>query len=198
MTLHPASPCLRATRIAAALMVSALSLCASVAQAADEGHFEVRTAYTELLDDGVYYLNADIDYGLSTAAIEALQSGVKLTVEVQVEVTRHRRAWFNSEVAALSQRSQLSYHAISRRYIVINYNTGEARTYASYAAAMAALGTISDLPVIDSALLSDSRYSIRMRVVIDPEDLPRPLNLVAFFFADWELVSEWYEWVLKS
>ena len=127
-----------------------------------------------------------------------MQSGVKLVVSVQIQVIRQRRAWFDSEVASLSQSYELAYHPLSRRYIVTNQTTGEPRTFSSYASSMAALGTISDFPVIDSQLLSDGRYAIRMRVVIDPVDLPRPLNLVAYFFSDWELVSEWYEWILKS
>lgn len=170
----------------------------AAAQPDEDGHFEVRTAYTELLDDGVYYLNADVDYGLSQAAIEALQGGVRLTVEVQVQVTRRRRAWFDATVAELEQRYQLSFHPLARRYVVANLTTGEQVSYLSYAAAMAALGTISDYPVIDSGLLGDGRHDVRMRVVIDPEDLPRPLNLFAYLFADWQLTSDWYEWMLKS
>jgi hypothetical protein len=198
MTLQHLQIGVRTKGIAVVLFALAISFSVRAAQAPEEGHFEVRTAYTELLDDGVYYLNADIDYGLSATAIEALQSGVKLTVGIQIEVTRQRRMWFDRSEATLDQRYQLSYHALSRRYIVTNKTTGEPSSFASYASAMAALGTISDFPVIDSALLSDGRYAIRMRVVIDPEDLPRPLNLVAYFFSDWELVSEWYEWILKS
>jgi Domain of unknown function (DUF4390) len=198
MTLHLPKLGVRMKSIAAMLFALAISFPAHAAPVPEEGHFEVRTAYTELLDDGVYYLNADIDYGLSIAAIEALQSGVRLTVGIQVEVTRQRRMWFDRSEATLDQRYKLSYHALSRRYIVTNQTTGEPRSFSSYASAMAALGTISDFPVIDSALLSGGRYSIRMRVVIDPDDLPRPLNLVAYFFSDWELVSEWYEWILKS
>src|SRR5215467_830927 len=50
----------------------------------DPGYFAVREARTEL-QDGVYYLDARIEYRLSSDARRALQSGVPLTIRVEVE-----------------------------------------------------------------------------------------------------------------
>lgn len=164
----------------------------------EEGHFEVRTAYTELID-GVYYLSADIDYGLSPAALDALRSGVELTIEVQVQVFRDRRMWWDAGVADVRHRYQLSFHPLSQRYVIRELDTSDAESFASYREAIERLGRISDLPVIDEAALEpDKRYDVRMRIAIDVEELPSPLKVFAFILSEWELTSDWYRWTLRS
>ena len=195
--------CARGRVSPARLAAVALALCVAIAQPVgaadqDEGRFDVRTAYTELIDS-VYYLNADIDYDLSASALEALRSGVTLTIEIQIEVARARRWLWKQTVAELRQRYHLSFHPLSERYLVRNVNTDDVQSFASYREAIGSLGRISVLPIIDSALLEPrGRYDIRMRVVIDVKELPSPLNVVAFLFSDWEIVSEWYRWTLRS
>jgi hypothetical protein len=73
----------------------------------DPGLFEVRSAAT-LLRDGVYFLNARIDYRLSSEAREALDSGVPLRIRLDVEFLNKRRFWFDNEDASLRQLYQLS------------------------------------------------------------------------------------------
>ncbi len=188
----------RAGRMACAGLLCALCLAPAWAADSDSGGFIVRTAYTELLD-GVYFLNADMDLGLSRDAIDALESGVPLTVEVQIEVIRHRSYIWDSTVATLTQRYQISFHALSRRYLVRNLNSGREESYESYRGAITALGHINDLPVIDASLLEKGeRYDIRMRAVLDIKDFPAPLQLIASLWSDWRLSSAWYRWVLQS
>src|SRR5262249_13180136 len=51
----------------------------------DPGYFEIREASTTL-KDGVYFLDALIEYRLSSEARSALQSGLPLTIRVEVEL----------------------------------------------------------------------------------------------------------------
>jgi hypothetical protein len=51
--------------------------------------FEVISASTRL-EGGVYRLSAQIEYRFSNPALEALQNGVPLTVELEMEVRRRR------------------------------------------------------------------------------------------------------------
>ncbi len=91
-----------------------------VVQAADDpGRFEVRSASVEL-DNGVYFLNARIEYRLSSDARDALKAGVPLNIRIDVEIMRSRRFWFDNTEAELRQRYALEYHALSERYIVMN------------------------------------------------------------------------------
>jgi len=162
----------------------------------DPGRFEIRSARTEL-DGGVYYLTAQIDYRLSTDAREALLSGVPLRIRLDVELIHPRRWWFDNNDAELRQLYQLEYQALSERYIVINVNSGDQSSFGSLFAALANLGRVEHLPLIDAAVLDPGRsYDVRLRAVLDVEQFPGPLRLLAFWRRDWSIGSEWYRWPL--
>ncbi len=172
---------------------------ASTARADDnQGGFVIRTAYTELLN-GVYYLNADVDLNMSQDALNALENGVPLTVEWQIEVIQHRSILWNKTAATLTERFQISYHPLTQRFIIKNLNSGEQQIFGSYRDAITSLGQVNDLPVIDASLLeANTRYTIRMRAVLDITNFPSPLKLIASWFKGWDLSSDWYAWVLAS
>ncbi len=176
------------------------TVCLAPAAHADnaQGGFVIRTAYTELLN-GVYYLNADVDLSMSQEALNALENGVPLTVEWQIEVIKHRSFMWDKTVATLTERFQISYHPLTRRFIIKNLNSGEQQNFVSYRDAITSLGQVNDLPVIDASLLEPhTRYTIRMRAVLDITDFPGPLKLIASWFKGWDLSSDWYAWVLAS
>ncbi len=183
---------------AAVVALCALCLAASsvAAQEEDPGRFEVRSASVEL-DEGIYFLNAWLEYRLSSGAREALESGVSLTIEIEVEFLRSRRFWFDDSEASLLQTYVLQYHALSERYLVLNSNTGEQSSFANLFSALNFLGRVNRLPLIDEALLQAGEpYEIRVRTSLSTEDFPGPLRLLTFWRRDWSLRSEWYEWPL--
>ena len=73
-----------------------------------EGYFEVRSAATEIVD-GVHRLNARLQLVLSSEALDALSSGVPLTIELQVEIIRVRRWYLDDLDARLAIRYELEY-----------------------------------------------------------------------------------------
>lgn len=166
-----------------------------VAEARAAG-FEVLAASTRL-ESGVYRLEAKIEYHFSNPALEALQNGVPLNVELDMEV-RRRRAWvWDETVYSLTQRFRLEYHTLSRQYLVSNLNSGERRGFSGRAAALKFMGQISDFPFLDQGLLaSNERYEAALRARLDIESLPAPLRLFAYLSDDWRLASEWYAWPL--
>ena len=164
----------------------------------DPGFFEVRSAMAELRD-GVFYLNAVISYRLSSEARDALHSGLPLGIRLDMEIIHPRRWWFDNENSALRQAYQLEYHALSERYIVLNVNSGDQASFGSLFAALEYLGRVDRLPLIDTAVLDDGRgYYMRLRAVLDEEQFPGPLRLLAFWRRDWSIASEWYRWPLRS
>lgn len=181
-------------RALAALTV--LVACLLPAIACAKGDFSVRSALA-YERDGVYYIDANIYYELNEAALEALQSGVALTFEVQIEVRRVRRWRPDSSVANLLQLYELQYHALSERYIVRNLNSGEQDNFLTLSAALQSLGDIDGLPLLDAALLRDRpSYEVRIKAVLDIRSFPGPLRLLSAFFGDWRLASKWYKWRL--
>ncbi len=174
------------------LLVAMLCL-APVVQADD---FPISNIQTENRD-GVYHLNADIDYRFSEEALQALSNGVPLTLQLSIEIDRMRKWWLNDEIASLEQRYSLQYHALSHQYLIRNLNSGAFYSYPHYPAAVRALGRLRDLPLLDGKLIKpNERYRVSMRVELDIEALPSPLRPVAYLTPAWRLRSDWYSWSL--
>ena len=162
-----------------------------------EGYFEVRSATTDVAE-GVHTLDARLQLVLSSEALAALESGVTLTIELQMQVIRVRR-WIVDDVEAeLAVRYELEYRPLSQRYIVENLNSGEQDSFATLYSALNSLGRVQGLPVIDDALLrADRTYRLRLRAMLNTQQYPATLRLLFFWRGQWQLQSEWFEWLLE-
>ena len=183
------------------IVAAGLVLLGSVALAQDPveraGYFEVRSAATELVG-GVHMLDARLQLVLSSEALKALNSGVPLTIELQMQVIRSRRFYLDALDAELAFRFELEYRPISQRYIVRNLNTGNQDSFATLYSALNNLGRVQQLPVIDESLLvADRDYRVRLRALLATEQYSAPLRLLFFWRDEWQLKSEWYEWKLE-
>ena len=184
-----------------ALIAACISLLGGIALAQDPveraGYFEVRSASTELAG-GVYMLDARLQLVLSSEALNALNSGVPLTIELQMQVIRSRRFYLDAVDAELAFRFELEYRPISQRYIVRNLNSGVQDSFATLYSALNNLGRVQSLPVIDESLLVPDRdYRARLRALLATEQYSAPLRLLFFWRDEWQLKSEWFEWKLE-
>ncbi len=162
-----------------------------------EGYFEVRSASTTLVA-GVHALDARLQLVLSNEALDALSSGVPLTIELQMQVIRARRMYFDAVDAELAIRYELEYRPLSQRYIVRNLNSGDQDSFATLYSALNNLGRVQGLPVIDDSLLVPERpYRFRLRAMLNTQQYPAPLRLLLFWRSEWQLQSEWIEWPLE-
>lgn len=191
----------KATAFFAALLIGAAAGTSLPALAQDtldrDGHFNVRSAST-ILNGGVLELDARLQLLLSKDANDALQSGVPLTIELELEVIRVRRFLPDDLGAVLHTRYELEYRPLSQRYIVRNLNSGEQESFATLYSALNNLGRIQGLPIIDEALLdADSNYRMRLRALLSIRQYPAPLRLLFFWRSEWQLASEWFEWRLE-
>jgi len=162
-----------------------------------EGYFEVRSATTEPIG-GVYTLDARLQLVLSSEALAALESGVTLTIELQLQVIRQRRWYLDNVEAELAVRYELEYRPLTQRYIVRNLNSGNQDSFATLYSALNSLGRVQGLPIIDDALLlPDKPYRVRLRAMLNTEQYPATLRLLFFWRGEWQLQSEWFEWPLE-
>lgn len=150
------------------------------------------------LSEQVYVMDARVDIDFSKRALEALNSGVPLTLRMDIQVQR-KRSWLPDEtIATLEQSYQLTYHALSTSYLVRNLNSGALYVYPSQESAVAALGEIRSFPLLDANLIApEARYELEMRIKLDIDSLPSPLKLIAYVFPDWYLSSKWSVWSLQ-
>ncbi len=163
------------------------------AQAAEA--FIIKSLETSL-HNGVYSFSTRIEYAFSNQARVALKNGVPLIILLNIKVEQKRWYW-NKDIAQLEQGYLLLYHALSRKFIIHNLNSGTQTDYSNLHDALHALGHIQNLPLIDAKLLRpDANYILRLRSQLDIESLPAPMRPLAYISSDWRLKSDWYTWPL--
>ena len=184
-------------RCAAWLALCFIATAAPVARAQDESKLTLRDVEVAL-DEDVYVLDAKVDLTLPEGARRAVESGLTLRLTYEITVDRVRRYLPDAGIAALEQRYEVSYHALSQRYLVKNLNTGEQQDFGSLQAALDRVGELHGLPVIDAALVSDGPvYEGRIRAVLKMNTAPDVFGWLLFWTDDWSAESDWKTWTLR-
>jgi len=162
-----------------------------------EGRFEIRSADLEL-KDGVYHLNARLDFPISDAVRRGLAQGVPLSLELDLIIKRVRQLLPNSSVAELTQRYHLQYNAVSARYILRNDNSGQQESLGTIDEAIEHLSEVHSLPALDKALIPrERRYEANVRAKLDFGTVPFTMRLLMFWVSDWHRESGWYAWTFQ-
>jgi hypothetical protein len=168
-----------------------LLLCflATIAGAAAPTESSLRIRSTQVtVDEDVYELDARLDLQLPQEARQAYQ----------IEISRVRRYMPDAGVASVEQRFELSYHALSQRYLVRNLNTGEQQDFGALDAALDRLGDVHGLPILDTALVTKGpTFEGRIRAVLDMNTAPDTFGWLLFWTDDWSAESEWHTWTLR-
>jgi len=156
------------------------------------------TGASIVLDDGVYELDARLAFEIPEDGRRAIEAGLTLHLNYEIEIARVRRYMPDDEVASLEQSYELSYHALSQRYLLRNLNTGEQHDFGALQAALDRLAEVRGLPLLDSSLLEPrSSYEFRVRGVVSLRTAPDTLSWLLFWTDDWSATSEWYAWTLR-
>ncbi len=175
-----------------------LLVCFSVTSAfAEDGRFEVHSAESRVVD-GIWLVDARFDLELSPKAKEALESGVALTLQMQFEVNRRRRFWLDRNIFQRSENIEIRYMSLSQRYLVNYVNTDKQVSFATLYSALRSLGQLRDFALIDVERVDPGKANLfSIRIVLDREKLPGPLQMLTFWRGDFSLESDWYRWKPK-
>ncbi len=166
------------------------------AHAQDEGRFEVRNAYVELVNDA-WLLDVRLDLALAEAARQAFAEGVPLVLKLEVEASVERRLFPDDDVVSFTRKWQISYDAISERFVVTEGRGGDHVSHATQEEALEALARISGIKVADTATLPASgRFGMRVRATVEIGDLPAAVQML-LFWKGWSRSTEWYEWKVR-
>src|SRR5262249_14234840 len=160
-----------------------------------DGVLEVRSAYVNI-DNGVFLLHARVEYPVSPAIRDALRDGVTLTFDLDTRIERERRLWFDATIVDLTLRRELSFHAVTGRYVVREERSGEQENFATLEDASDHLGRGEGWPILVDPQLDGGNYKVSVRAAVRRGHLPSSLRALMFWTNDWHRESEWYTWSL--
>lgn len=190
--------------LAAGLLLGLALPAPALAQDALDGVLAVESAFVSL-DRGVYELHARVRYPANEQTVAALRDGVSLTYELEAEVARARRWWFDEGITGLRLRRELSYHTVTERYVVRELQAAadagapgaEQASFATLDEALQSLGTVDGWPIlVASQVPVDGDYEVRVRAAVRRGRLTDALRVIVFWSDGWNRQSEWYAWSL--
>jgi hypothetical protein len=179
----------------ALLLCLLMPLATARAQGPLDGTFQVDAAYI-VLDHDVLELNARIHYPDNELIRSALQDGITVAFDVEVDIARPRRFWFNATVLDITLRRELTYHAVTGRYVVRNEASIQQQSFATLEEALEQLGHIDDLPVLVQSQLGPGPWQVAVRAGVRRGRMPAALRALMFWSDDWHRLSGWYTWML--
>lgn len=173
------------------LLAISLLLFMGLAQAASNS-LHIRSANLITYEDDVL-LNADAEINFSSEMEKAILKGFTFNFLVEFQLVLPRQYWFNDEVVTTTQQISLSYHALSRQYIVMRNE--QQRTFASLDAAIEDLSVIQDLKVFQKSDVEKGEpYQAVLLMRLDHKKLPKALQVEGYASKDWKMSSQRFEW----
>lgn len=143
-----------------------------------------------------YRLNADLEIDLNEKIEEAINKGVNVTFLYEFTLVKPRTLWFNKEITTASTHISVSYHALSRQYLVSQ--NGRQTSHEILSEAMIELVQLYDWKVLDKSMVNpDETYDATLNVKLDQSKLPKAIQVESIGSENWSMVSEPYEWVPK-
>lgn len=152
----------------------------------------IKSAELQPVDDA-YVLHANFEVNFSSAVEEALSKGIPLTFLIEFQVVSPRQYWFDHEIITTSTKVVLSYHALSRQYLVNRDNHQD--IFTSLQEAKDDIASLHDWLVLEKSLLKKGEaYNAALRIRLDQSQLPKPLQVEAMGSEHWNMVSQRFRW----
>jgi hypothetical protein len=160
------------------------------------GDFQVRSAFV-VVEHGVLQLSAHVEYPINDRIRGALRDGVTLAFDLDVSISRHRRLWLDATLLEMTLRRELTYHAVTDRYVLRDEAGVEQESFPTLEAALERLGRIEDLPIlVESQLRGEAPWQIAVRAGVRRGRMPDALRALVFWTDDWHRTTDWYTWML--
>lgn len=145
--------------------------------------------------EGGIYIDVTLQIHLDREVVSALHNAIAINFELQT-VIEHPRDWLWARgVASDERRYRLEYHALSKTWMVTDFQEQETRSFSSLEGALHSLEHVRAWQVASAEQLQGQESLIgKTRLILDVNKLPLPLRLPALFDHRWSLDSDWYLW----
>lgn len=187
-------------RFVSGMFVLLLSLMAAAPLRASDDielhSFEVTTR------GGMFLFSARASVPVDEEVRSALATGVVIYLRLQAMVEKKSRYWFDEGVKDLRVQRELSWNALSERY-VLRYDSregeaGRQQTFSTLENALVAAGVVENWPIIaEEELDPGSTYEFSMRASLRRGRMPSTLKDLTFWTRYWNHRSEWQSWTLR-
>ena len=164
----------------------------SMAGFAATSSMSVKSAELKAQEDA-YLLNADIDIKFSSAIEDAISKGYTLNFIIEFQLATPRKYWFDDEIATVTQRVSLSYHALSRQFLLVRGE--QQKTFVRLDEAIDDLSSISDLKVFSKSQVEKGEsYKAGFLMRLDTKKLPKTLQGDGLVSEEWTMTTQRFEW----
>lgn len=163
---------------------------------AASSNISIKSAELQPLDE-YYSVNADVDINLDDEIEEAVNKGVPLNFLVEFQIVSPRKYWFDDEIVTASQNVILSYHALTRQYLV--KRGSHQQSFETLSEATQELAELNEWKVVEKSLLEKGEvYNAALLIRLDQTKLPKAIQVDTIASEKWNLTSQKFEWALKE
>jgi hypothetical protein len=146
-----------------------------------------------LPDERGLALSAEFAIDLGPRLEEAAGRGVALNFRFEFDLKRKRWYWADEHIAGRVLNYRLGYHALTRQYRVST--DGLHLSFATLDEALQAIARVTRLHVIDrGTLAAGETYLAAVRLSLDHNQLPKPLQVDALADRDWRVDAQTQRW----
>ena len=178
----------RFIRLLAWQLLLVLAFALPQAARAAEG-VEIKRAFIEATDEG-YRLAANYAFDLNHGLEDAIQHGVQLYFTTEIEFTRPRWYWFDEKAIVTHQTSRIWYDVLTRQYHVAIIGSVQ-QNFTTLDDALFLIRRPSRWLVAPrGALKVGEVYNVTLRMGMDRDYLPKPIQVNAFNNSEWRLASD--------
>ncbi len=168
-------------------------LLVALTAAAHAGSIDPKRGTLTTGEDGSTLLSGEFVIDLGPRLEEAVSRGVPLYFNFEFELTRSRWWWSNELVATRTATYRLAYTALTRQYRLTTGNLH--RNFSTLDEALRVLSRFVDLQIAErGALKIGETYAAGMRMTLDRNQLPKPLQVDAIANRDWQMESRVLRW----
>ena len=154
---------------------------------------------TGTIYEGIYSINAAISYQLGSEASKALDHGVPLEFDTELQLLKYRPWIWDKLISASTITYRVEHQPLSGQYLVTRLNTGSRHQFQDLAGVLEFMGKIQKFPLVETSQLAGNEgYYVRMRTRLNIEALPAPLRPLAYLSSQWRLASPWQTWKVKE
>lgn len=140
-------------------------------------------------------INASYQIELPPELSDAVKKGITFQFLTELNVTRGRWYWFEEKPITAVKIIKLSFHPLTQLYRV---NVGSLTLSANtLEEALIQVGAIAGWQVAELSALDNGRqYEGVIRMRLDLSQLPKPFQINALNAREWNLSSDWYQFVI--